>query len=90
MGKIHLVSTMSVEEVESEVRSVFSRPMGGRSDFPFVYLQSTGSGTRTLTVPSVSPSFRWTAQQVAKLGSSTQAVYIMAKELLVKESTLEV
>ena len=69
---------MTIEEVEEEVRSVFQGPMGGKSDFRFHFLQSTGVGTRTLTVPSVSSSFNWTAQQVAKLGSSKQAIYILA------------
>ncbi len=90
IGKIHLVSSMTVEEVETEVRSVFSRPMGGRNDFPFVYLQSTGAGTRTLTIPCLSPSFKWTAQQVAKLGTCSQAVYILAKEHLIEDNASEV
>lgn len=78
IGKIRLMSSMSIDEVEEEVRSVFRRPMGGRSDFRFHFLQSTGVGARTLTVPSVSSSFNWTAQQVAKLGSSKQAIYVLA------------
>lgn len=78
IGKIRLTSTMSVEDVENEVRYVFYGPMGGRDDFCFDFLQPTGVGTKTLTVPSVSSSFRWTAQQVAKLGSNKQSIYIVA------------
>ena len=33
-----------------EVRSVFQEAMSNRSDFPFVFLQPTGTGARTLTV----------------------------------------
>ena len=54
--------------------------MGSRADFPFVFLQLTGIGARTLTVPSVSNSFCWTAQQVAKLGGHKTPIYILAKD----------
>ena len=54
--------------------------MGGRNDFPFTYLQPTGSGSRTLSIPSVSSSFCWTAKQVAWLGNNTETIYILANE----------
>ena len=76
---------MTVEEVEDEVRSVFEKPMNGRKDFPFVFLQPTGAGSRTLTVPSTSPSFYWTAQQVAKPASNKQSIYVLAKNKLVDD-----
>ena len=56
--------------------------MSGKTDFPFIFLQPTGAGSKTLTVPSVSSSFSWTAQQVAKLGANKQSFYILAKEKL--------
>ena len=87
IGKIRLTSAMTVED---EVRSVFEKPMCGRKDFPFVFLQPTGAGSRTLTVPSVSPSFCWTAQQVAKLASSKQSIYVLAKDKLVEELEVSV
>lgn len=90
IGKIRLLSSMTVQEVENEIRSVFKKPMGSIADFPFQYLQSTGGGSRTLTVPCVSSSFSWTAQQVAKLGSSVQPIYIMAKDELVDDCDPEV
>ena len=81
IGKIRLISTMTESEVMDEVRSVFQEAMSYRSqsDFPFVFLQPTGSGARTLTAPSVSNSFCWTAQQVAKLGGHKCPIYILAK-----------
>lgn len=82
IGKIRLTSTMSVEDVKNEVRSVFRYPMGGREDFCFDFLQPTGAASRTLTVPSVSSSFQWTAQQVAKLGNNKQVIYIIATDPL--------
>ena len=82
IGKIQIVSTMSELDVQNEVRSVFSSAMDNRSDFPFSYLQSTGAGSKTLTVPSVSSSFCWTANQVAKLGTYKQPIYILAEDTL--------
>ena len=73
---------MTVEEVEDEIRSVFHYQMSGRKNFPFDFLQPAGAGTKSLTVPSVSSSFCWTAQQVAKLGGK-QPIYILAKDHLV-------
>ena len=80
IGKVHLTSEMTVDEVASEVRSVFRKPMANRPDFPFDYLQPTGTGSRCLTIPSVSSSFAWTAKQVARLGTSTGTIYILAKD----------
>ena len=72
---------MSVDDVKDEVCSVFSKPMGNRKDFPFIFLQPTGAGSRTLTIPSVSTSFSWTPQQVAKLGSGNkQSIFILAQD----------
>lgn len=86
MGKIHIVEDMTVEQVAAEVRSVFKEPMKNRSDFPFHYLQPTGSGSRTLSVPSVSLSFNWTAKQVARLGNTSGTIYILADDdLLLNE-----
>jgi hypothetical protein len=48
--------------------------------FPFTFLQPTGGGNKTLTMPSVSSSYQWTAQQVAKLATSRGSVYIMAMD----------
>ena len=78
IGKIHLTSDMTVDDVTSEVRSVFSGPMRNNPNFAFTFLQPTGGGNKTLTVPSVSSSYQWTAQQVAKLATSRCSLYIMA------------
>ena len=82
IGKLRISSEMSEHEVEQEIRDVFATPMWNRSDFPFFYLQPTGAGSHTLTLPSVSHSFHWTPQQVAKLGSHKQPIYILAQEEL--------
>lgn len=79
VGKVHLTSEMTIEEVGMEIRSVFERAMGGDSSFPFKYLQATGGGSRSLSIPSVSASFQWTAHQVAKLGNQRNTIYILAE-----------
>ena len=81
---------MLASRKEREVCSVFREPMGNRSDFPFLFLQPTGSSSRKLTAPCTSSSFSWTAHQVAKLGGYKQAVYIIAMDRLVLPEQSEV
>ena len=57
---------------------MFTRPMKGSETFPFIYLQPTGGGNRSLTIPSVSSSYEWTPQQFAKLANARGTIYIMA------------
>ena len=56
-GKLHLTSSMTEEQVENEIRSVFKEPMANDPKFPFSFLQSTGGGSKLLSIPSVSSSF---------------------------------
>lgn len=88
VGKLHLTSSMSEKDVESEIRSVFKEPMKGNPNFPFSFLQSTGAGSKLLTIPSVSSSFRWNAQQVARLATQKGAIYILAEAELKLSATL--
>ena len=71
---------MSVEEVENEIQSVFEHAMGGDPSFYVKYLQATGGGSRSLSIPSISASFQWTAHQVAKLGNQRNTIYILAEK----------
>ena len=80
IGKIHISADMSSENVEAEIRSVFSQPMKNNPTFSFSYLQPTGGGARSLTTPVVSINFVWSAQQVAKLGNNKGCIYIKAEE----------
>ena len=70
---------MTEDEVWAEVRSVFCKPMRGRSDFVFHNLQPTGAGSRSLSIPSVSASFSWSAQ-VVKLAVSKKKMYMLAED----------
>ena len=82
IGKVHLASDMTVDEVMNEFRSAFQVPMCKYPNFRFTYLQSTGGGTRSLTLPNLSLSFTWSASQVAKLGSNRGTIYILALDKL--------
>ena len=59
IGKLHMTSEMDEEDMAREIRSIFKGPMKGKADFHFQYLQATGGGTKSLTVPAQSASFKW-------------------------------
>ena len=80
IGKIHLESDWSEEELFAEVRSVFNEVTGDDTNFPFTLLVPTGGGSKSLTKPALSSSFKWTPREVAGRADST--IYILAgKEL---------
>ena len=60
-----------------EIRSVFEGPMGGDENFPFKILQTCGGGSKTLSAPVLSSSFRWTAGAVVGRNSKV-SIYILA------------
>ena len=65
MGKIRLCSSMTEAEIMSEIRSVFSVPMRNQSNFAFKILQPSGGSSKSLSVPALSSSFKWTASAIA-------------------------
>ena len=80
IGKIHLQSHWSEEELFVEVCSVFSDTTRGNVSFPFTFLIPTGGGSKTLTKPVVSATFKWTSKEVT--GKADSTIYIIAgKEL---------
>ena len=82
IGKIRLNSDMSEGEIFQEIRSVFDGPMAGADNFPFRILQTCGGGSKTLSTPVLSSSFKWTANAVA--GRNAKApIYILAEDDLV-------
>ena len=82
IGKLWITSDMTEDDVANEILSIFKVPMKNQSNFPFVYLQSTGGGAKSLMVPSVSSSFKWTAEQVVRLAGQKGTIYILAQEEL--------
>ena len=80
IGKIHLESDWSEDDVFAEIRSVFSDAMENDTHFPFKILLPTGSGTKSLTVPSLSSSFKWTPKEVS--GKAGCTIYNLAERSL--------
>lgn len=81
IGKIRLSSTMKENEIFDEIRSVFKEPMKNNEDFAFTLLQQTGGASKSLIVPAVSSSFKWTASVVAGKNAKVP-IYIAAREEL--------
>ena len=80
IGKIHLESDWMEDDVFAEIRSVFCDVMEEDDTFPFKILLPTGSGTESLTIPSLSSSYKWTPKEVAGKAGST--IYILAEKVL--------
>ena len=81
MGKIRLTSSMTEEEIMSEIRSVFSVPMKNQSNFAFKILQPSGGSSKSLSVPALSSSFKWTASAIAGKNSK-MPIYVLASDEL--------
>ena len=89
IGKVEFRSDMTDQEVRQEICKVFARPMGLTKAsveqgnlFPFIYLQRTGPGSRTLCVPSISSTFQWDGKKVSTLAKSGGIIYILADSCL--------
>ena len=81
IGKIRLSSEMNEGEIENEIRSVFNGPMQDDPLFDFKILQMAGGNSKSLIIPSVSSSFKWTASAVAGRNAKTP-IYILALDTL--------
>ena len=77
---MHLESDWNEDDIFNEIRSVFSEPMNADATF----LQMTGAGTKSLVVPALSSSFKWTPKEVAGRADST-TIYILCKRKLKNE-----
>ena len=70
---------MDEEDVFDEIRSVFKSPM----QFRFTILQTSGGDSKSLMVPELSSSYKWTAAAIAGKNAKVP-IYILAEdELLV-------
>ena len=72
---------MSEREIFQEIRSVFNVPMGDDPDFELKLLQIAGGSCKSLSIPVVSSSFKWTASSVAGRNAKT-LIYILAGDVL--------
>ena len=77
VGKVTLSSNMTKDELFGEIRSVFRGPMGGNEDFPFLVLQPTGGTSRSLTIPAVSSTYKWTTGAIISKSTKTP-IYILS------------
>ena len=69
--KIQLQSNLDESEIFNEIRSVFRVPMGYCDDFKFKILQPSGGDSRSLIIPELSHSYKWTASAVAGRNAKT-------------------
>ena len=83
IGKIHLESNWTESEVLDEMRSVFEDAMDKDDSSPFNFLQVTGTGSKSLIVPKVSASYKWTPKEVA--GHADRPLYILLKRAMKDE-----
>ena len=83
IGKIHLESNWTESEVLDEMRSVFEDAMDKDDSSPFNFLQVTGTGSKSLIVPKVSASYKWTRKEVA--GRADRPLYIVLKRAMKDE-----
>ena len=77
IGKVCLASSMNEDELFDEIQSVFRVPMGHDPQFRFKVLQPTGGTSKSLTIPSLSASYHWTASALAGKNSKVP-IYILA------------
>ena len=94
IGKVQLRPSMTDLEVRREICTVFATPMGISTKafdkldsddagfFEFNYLQSSGFGTCSLCIPSVSKSFSWTGQEVARLSKQGKMIFLLVRKPL--------
>ena len=90
IGKLHISSDMTDDGVATEIRSIFKGPMNNDPNFPFLYLQPTGCGAKSLIIPSQSSTFKWTLSQVARLSGQAGSIYILAQSELSISKPLKV
>ena len=76
IGKIRLSSDMNETEIFHEIRSVFNDAMDGNQKFRFKILQIAGGSCKSLSLPSLLASFKWTASSVAGRNAKTP-IYIL-------------
>ena len=69
-GKVTFSSIMSGEEIMNEIRSAFTEAMGNDPSFPFIILQVSGCGTKTLAALLSQHRLNGAHKKFAKLQSS--------------------
>lgn len=90
IGKVTLTSDMDEDKIHSDIFSVFQKAMRKDPVFPFTILQPAGGTSKSLMIPSLSTSYRWTASVVAGKNAKLP-IYILAEaDLEVSPEAIEI
>ena len=81
IGKVQLTSDMDEYDIFQEIRSVFRTPMGYDDRFRFTVLQTSGGDSKSLMVPELSSSYKWTATAIAGRNAKVP-IYVLAEDEL--------
>jgi len=76
VGRLHLESDWSESEVLAEIRSTFHDNLDENTWFKF--LQVTGVGSKSLMIPKLSASYKWTPKEVA--GRADRPIYVLLQD----------
>lgn len=79
IGKVQLTSDMDEYDIFQEIRSVFRTPMGYNDRFRFAVLQTSGGDSKSLMVPELSSSYKWTATAIAGRNAKVP-IYVLAED----------
>ena len=80
VGRICLSTNMTELHIFDEIRSIFRSPMNEDMEFSIRILQMSGGGSKTLTIPVVSSTYKWTASAVAGKNAKCP-IYVLANDL---------
>jgi hypothetical protein len=72
---------MDEHDIFQEMRSVFRTPMGYDDRFRFTILQTSGGDSKSLMVPELSSSYKWTASAIAGRNAKVP-IYVLAEDEL--------
>ena len=74
---------MDEEDIFSEIRSAFHKPMNNSNSFTFEVLQLIGGKGKGLTIPAKSSTNHWTASSIVPENAKVP-LYILANKPLVR------
>ena len=79
LKKIHLTMTsdMTQDDIYDEIQSVFRGPMDGSNTFLFDVLQPAGCHSKSLTIPALSDSFKWTASTIVSKMPKFLSIFLL-------------
>ena len=84
VGRLHLESDWSEGDVLEEIRSTFQDSIHDSNRFKF--LQVTGVGSKSLMVPKLSASYKWTSKEVA--GRADKPIYVLLENDIANEVSI--